>query len=179
MMPRSLTARASEQGKTLTPFAPLNTQLGLGEGPLRRLVRRDLLVVKPDATIRDTLFTLNQAGVQAGVVAENRDAPLGVVTLHDLVEAITLKKANLSDPSFTFMTAAPVVLPTDASVHRARVTMTRGRLSHLLLVESDGQLYNLLLPEDLPGFREGGAEELVERINLADNVDSMAEAAKA
>jgi CBS domain-containing protein len=179
MMPRSLTAGASEQGKTITPFAPLNTEFGLGEAPLRRLVRRDLLIVKPDATIRDTLFTLNQAGVQAGVVAENRDAPLGVVTLHDLVEAITLKKAKLSDPSFTFMTAAPVVLPVDASVHRARVTMTRGRLSHLLLVEPDGQLSNLLLPEDLPGFREGGAEELVDRINLADNVDSMADAAKA
>jgi len=179
MMPRSRNAKTSEQGKSPGPFAPLKTELGLGEPSLRSLVRRDLLIVKPDATIRDTLFTLNQAGVQAGVVADNPDAPLGVVTLHDLVEAITLKKASLSDPSFTFMTAAPVALPADASVHRARVTMTRNRLSHLLLVESDGQLYNLLLPEDLPGFREGGAEELVERINLADNVDSMADAAKA
>jgi len=179
MMPRSRTAKLSEQGKSLTPFAPLDSELGLGEPPLRRLVRRELLIVKPDTTLRDTLFTLNQAGVQAGVVAENPGAPLGVVTLHDLVEAITLKKARLSDPSFTFMTAAPVTLPADASIHRARVTMTRGRLSHLLLVEPDGQLYNLLLPEDLPGFREGGGEELVERINLADNVDSMADAARA
>jgi len=179
MMPRSDTAKASEQGKTVTPFAPLNAELGLGEPPLRRLVRRDLMIIKPDSTIRDTLFTLNQAGVQAGVVAENPTAPLGIVTLHDLVEAITLKKAGLSDPSFTFMTAAPATLPADASVHRARVTMTRGRLSHLVLIEPDGQLYNLLLPEDLPGFREGGAEALVERINLADNVDSMADAARA
>ena len=175
MMPRSSAVRAAGE-KTV---APLNTELGLGDPPLRRLVRRDLLVVRPDSSIRDALFALNQADVQAGVVAETPDAPLGVVTLHDLVEAVTLEKASLSDPSFTFMTAAPVTLPVDASVHRARVTLTRGRLSHLVLLEPDGQLFNLLLPEDLPGFREGGAEELVERINLAGNVDSMARAARA
>jgi CBS domain-containing protein len=174
-MPRSSAARTARE-KTV---APLSTEFGLGDPPLRRLVRRDLLVVRPDSSIRDTLFALNQAGVQAGVVAETPDAPLGVVTLHDLIEAVTLEKADLSDPSFTFMTAAPVTLPVDASVHRARITLTRGRLSHLVLLEPDGQLFNLLLPEDLPGFREGGAEELVERINLAGNVDSMANAARA
>lgn len=157
----------------------MNIEQEVGASGLRRLVRRDLLIVRPDTSIRDTLFSLNQADVQAGVVAENPDAPLGIVTLHDLVEAITLKKADLTDPTFTFMTAAPVALPIDASIHRARVTMTRGRLRHLVLLEPDGQLYNLLLSEDLPGFREGGAEELVERIDQADNVDSMADAARA
>jgi len=178
-MPRLRTARAAEQNKTVAALAPIDTGFGLGELPLRALIRRDVLTVRPDAKIRDTLFALNQAEVQAGIVAENPNAPLGVVTLHDLVEAITLKKAELDDPTFTFMTAAPAMLPADASVHRARVTLTRGRLSHLVLVESDGRLYNLLLSEDLPGFREGGADELVERIHLADNVDSMAQAASA
>ena len=179
MMPRSSAARVPERDRKLSPFAPVNIEQGMGESALRRLVRRDLLIVRPDTSIRDTLFSLNQADVQAGVVAENPDAPLGIVTLHDLVEAITLKKAALTDPTFTFMTAAPVTLPIDASIHRARVTMTRGRLRHLVLLEPDGRLYNLLLPEDLPGFREGGAAELVERIDQADNVDSMADAARA
>ena len=179
MMPRSSAARVPERDRKLSPFAPMNIEQRVGESALRRLVRRDLLIVRPDTSIRDTLFSLNQADVQAGVVAENPDAPLGIVTLHDLVEAITLKKAALTDPTFTFMTAAPVTLPIDASIHRARVTMTRGRLRHLVLLEPDGRLCNLLLPEDLPGFREGGAEELVERIDLADNVDSLADATKA
>lgn len=180
MMPRARAGRTSVQrNKRVESFAPLGVGPRYGEPALRELVRRDLVIIQPDTTIRDTLFTLNQAGVQAGVVADRPGAALGVVTLHDLVEAITLKKADLSDPCFTYMTAAPATLPVDASVHRARVTLTRGRLSHLLLLESDGGLCNLLLPEDLPGFREGGAEELVERINLADNVDSMANAARA
>ena len=180
MMPRARpTARDSVQRRRLPAIAPPGAGSRYGEPSLRGLVRRELAIIEPDWTIRDTLFTLNQAGVQAGVVVEPQGAALGVVTLHDLVEAVTLKTADLDDPCFTHMTAGPATLPADASVHRARVALTRGRLSHLLLLEADGQPYNLLLPEDLPGFREGGAEELVERINLADNVDSMAQAARA
>ena len=178
MIPTPRRRPATEAGRVLEPFALLHDAGGPGQTPLRLLVRRDPLVLRPDSVLRDALFGLNQSGGQAGIVAEEPDRPLGVVTLHDLVEAITLKKAGLDDPVFAFMTAAPVTLPADASVHRARVTMTRGRLSHLLLVEADGRLYNLLSPSDLPGFREGGAEELVENIERADNVDSMARAAQ-
>jgi CBS domain-containing protein len=179
MMPTAGDAKASGPQSQVASFPQLHTESGVGEIPLRKLVRRDPLIVKPDSNLRDTLFALNQAGVQAGVVAESADVPLGIVTMHDLVEAITLQKASLSDPTFAFMTAAPVTLPVDASTHRARVTLTRGRLSHLVLVDADGRLYNLLSPSDLPGFREGGAAKLVENINLAGNVDSMARAAKA
>lgn len=179
MMPRSRDVRTGKKGNGVTPFPPLGPETGLGEPSLRALVRRELLIVRPDSKIRDTLFALNKADVQAGIVADDPARPLGVVTLHDLVEAITLKRASLDDPTFTFMTAAPATLPADSSAHRARVTFTRSRLSHLVLVESDGRIFNLLLPEDLPGFREGGAEELIERINLADNVDSMSEASRA
>ena len=178
MMPRA--RRQAAPSSSVTAYASLDEiATGAGQAPLRRLMRHEPLIVRPDSTLRDTLFVLNQSGTQAGIVAERVDAPLGVVTLHDLVEAITLKKGSLDDPTFAFMTAAPVTLPADASVHRARVTLTRGRLSHLLLLEPDGSVFNLLSPGDLPGFREGGAEALVERIGLADNVDSMAAAAVA
>ncbi len=179
MMPKTRRAPSPERQSVSTSYPAMHGESGLGEIPLRRLVRGEPVIVKPDTSLRDTLFALNQSGAQAGVVAEHIDAPLGIVTLHGLIEAITLKEANLGDPTFAFMTAAPVTLPVDASAHRARVTLTRGRLGHLVLVEADGRLYDLLSPGDLPGFREGGAEELVERINAAGNVDSMARAAEA
>ena len=150
MMP---TARnhSSSQSSRLSTFPPIGSGTGLDDRSLRHLVRDEPLIIRPDSTLRDTLFALNQVAVQAGVVAEQLDAPLGIVTLHDVVKAITLKKADLGDPTFAFMTAAPVSLPADASVHRARVTMTRARLSHLVLVEANGRLCGLLAPSDLPG----------------------------
>lgn len=179
MMPSGHKAQGHPTMESTTSFAPYQAESGLGELSLRKLVGREPLIVKPDSTLRDTLFALNSAGLQAGVVAESADAPLGIVTLHDLIKAITLKKATIDDPTFAFMTAAPVTLPVDASTHRARVTMIRGRLDHVVLIEPDGRLYNLLSQSDLPGLREGGAAELINRINLAGNVDSMARAADA
>lgn len=179
MMPSPRRAGRQEPGRTLEAYSALNVDLGIGQIPLRRLVRRETVIIRPDSALRDTLFALNHSGSQAGVIAEDPSAPLGIVTLHDLVTAITVMHASLDAPTFAYMTAAPATLPVDASVHRARVTMTRGRLSHLVLVDSSGQLCGLLSPADLPGFREGGADELVEQIDLADNIDSMVEAARA
>ncbi len=179
MMPQTRRSTASAQPRPIASIQPLQVDLGMGEVPLRRLVRREPLVIKPDWTLRSTLFELNQAGLQAGVVAESVDAPLGVVSLRDLIDAITLQGAELTEPTFAHMTAAPATLPVDAPVHRARVAMIRRRLTHLLLVESDGSLHSLLSPGDLPGFREGGAEELIDGIVAAGNVDSMARASRA
>ncbi|MDJ0738411.1 MAG: DUF294 nucleotidyltransferase-like domain-containing protein [Gammaproteobacteria bacterium] len=176
MMPEADKARAPVS--SVSEYASLEDIVaGTSQSKLRSLVRDVPLVVRPDATLRDTLFSLSQTKVQAAVVAEAGSPPLGIVTLADLVEAIALRKGSLDDPTFVFMTAAPVCLPADATLHRARVTMTRARLGHVVLVEPDGSFVNLLSQNDLPGFREGGADELVERIGIADNVDSMARAA--
>ena len=176
MMPVTQPSRPT---KTLAEFRASHTAAGIGEIPLRELVNQELLIFKPDSTLRSTLFELNRVGIQAGVVALERDTPLGIVTLHDLVDAITRTGADLDDPIFLFMTAAPVSLPADSPAHRAKIALTRGRLSHVVLVEPDGQIFNLLSPVDLPGFREGGADALVQSIELSNNVDSMAKAAEA
>jgi len=162
-----------------TSFPSLGTDTSAGEVPLRRLARTPPRVLGPDVTLREILFLLNADGAQAGVVAEQPDRPLGIVTLKHLLHDISLRQADLEDPVYAHMTGAPATLPVDASVHRARVTMTRGRLDHLVLLEADGRIHSLLSPADLPGFREGGADELVARISHARDVDSMALAAQA
>ncbi|MCG8023130.1 MAG: DUF294 nucleotidyltransferase-like domain-containing protein [Candidatus Thiodiazotropha endolucinida] len=165
--------------KPLAEFKSAHMSAGIGDIPLRELAQNEPLIIQPETSIRDALFTLNRDDIQAGVVAQQIDAPLGIVTLRELIEAITLKRADLSEPVIAYMTAAPISLPVDAPAHRARVALTRSRLSHLVLLQSNGRLYNLLSHSDLPGFREGGAEGLINTVQHAGNVDSMANAAKA
>jgi CBS domain-containing protein len=55
--------------------------------------------------------------------------------------------------------------------------MTRSRPNHLLLTEADGRFYNLLSQSDIPGFREGGADELADTINAEKEIDAIASAA--
>lgn len=145
--------------------------------PLLSLIRRKSLIFGPETTLRETLTELNRAGTDAGVVAQNADTPLGIVTLRNLLDAITIQNGSLDDPVIAFMTAAPISLLADASVHRAKVLMTRNRFSHLLLIEPDGQFYNLISQTDIPGYREGGADELIDDITAAKDIDAMALAA--
>ncbi len=160
-------------------FLSLQTEAGLGEMPLRSLIRRCPLVFDPGTTLQEVLTALNQAGTDAGVVAENVCQPLGIVTLRNLLDAITLQGGSLDDPVISFMTAAPISLPGDAPVHRAHVLMTRGRLSHLLLSGAAGRIQGLVAPSDIPGHGEGGAGELTAWINGARDINSIASAAAA
>jgi CBS domain-containing protein len=158
-------------------FHSLHSDLGIGEIPLRSLSHRKSLIFDPESTIRETLIALNHTGIDAGLVAKNTDIPLGIITLRNLLDAITIQSGSLDDPVISFMTAAPVSLPVDAPAHRAKVLMTRSRLNHLLLTEADGRFYNLLSQSDIPGYREGGADELADKINTEKEIDAIASAA--
>lgn len=169
---------AGQTEKRKTIFPSMNTDNWVGEVPLRQLALGKPIVLKPNSTLRDAMIVLSGEHVSACVVAEQEDRPLGIVILNDLIRAVSLRHVDLEDPVYIHMTGAPATLPADASIHRARVAFTRSRLDHLVLVEADGRLLSLLSPSDLPGFREGGAVELVDSIMRANDVESMARAAR-
>jgi CBS domain-containing protein len=105
--------------------------------------------------------------------------PLGIVTLSDMVHVITFEGANLDEPVAEFMIGAPITLPADAPAHRAKVLMAKRNVRHLLLVESDGRLCNLVSQADLFGLQERGAQSLVDAVAVARDLDAMVKAADA
>jgi CBS domain-containing protein len=154
-------------------FLSLQSDFGIGEMPLRNLSHRKTQVFHPDTTLRETFIALNQTGADAGLVAQQTDAPLGIVTLRNLLDAVTVQGGGMDDPVIAFMTAAPLSLPVDAPVHRAKVIMTRSRLSHLMLTEANGCFSTLISQTDIPGFREGGADDLTDQINTAKDIETV------
>jgi len=158
-------------------FMSLHAEEGIGAIPLRSLSRHVPLLLAPDCSIRNALIALNSAASDAGLVAPGPAAPLGIVTVRHLVDAITLHNGTLDDPVIAFMTGAPPSLPADAPVHRARVLLTRSRCSHLLLLENDGQCSRLISQAEIPGFREGGGDVLAKTIGTAGDIASLAVAA--
>jgi CBS domain-containing protein len=154
--------------------AALPAASGLGDMTLRSLCRRPPLIFPPFNSLRETLAVLNTAGCDAGLVAETADTPLGIVTLRNLLDGVTLQGGGLDDPVIAFMTAAPLSLPADALAHRAKVLMNRCRLNHLLLTEADGGFFNLISQADIPGYREGGANELIDQIEAGRDIAALA-----
>lgn len=148
--------------------------------PLRTLARRPPLVVSPATSLRDTLYMMNQSRGDAVVIADQSSGlPLGIVTLRDLVHTVTFEGGGLDEPVAGFMTGAPITLPAEAPAHRAKVLMTKRNLHHVVLVEADGRLCNLISQRDLYALQAGGDETLVEAVAAARDVDAMLKAADA
>lgn len=152
---------------------------GMNEGPLRSLAQRPPLVTSPATPVRDAMLQMNRAGLDNIVVVdEESNLPLGIVTQKDLVHAIAFDGRGLEQPVALLMTAAPFTLPADAPSHRASVLMTKRKVRHVVLIEANGQLANVISRSDLLGMRGGGAELLAEAVTNARDVESMAEAAR-
>ncbi|WP_245621801.1 DUF294 nucleotidyltransferase-like domain-containing protein [Sedimenticola selenatireducens] len=153
---------------------------GFVEGPLRQLAPHPPLTLPPSATVREALAGMNQRQADTLVVVDDQEQlPLGIVTLNDLVYAITLDGGGLDEPVAGMMTAAPLSLPADAPAHRATVLMAKRGIRHIVLLEPGGRLYNVISRADLFGLRGGGADLLAESVTAAMDVGQMAQAASA
>lgn len=151
---------------------------GLARAPLRGLARRKPLLLGPETSLREVLYQISQGQEDAAVIADaDSGLALGLVTLRDLVHAISFEHVALDAPVAAHMTGAPLTLAADASIHRAKVLMAKRGVRHLLLSEPDGRLCGLIDQADLFGLRGDGAEGLVEAIAAARDIDAMPRAA--
>lgn len=168
--------REPEAATAASPY----TSYGLGDGPLHSLPRRPPLIVSPATSVRETLGLIDRNQCDAAVVADDDSGiPLGLITLSDVVLRISMAQGDLDEPVVAVMTAAPPTLPADAPSHRATVLMTKRYARHVVLVDRDGRVNNLLSQADLFGLRGGGAETLAETVAQAADVQAMIKAADA
>lgn len=171
-----ITSEDTDSANTSMSYA----YFGTSEGPLRSLPQRPPLKTPPSTSVRDAMLRMNQVGADHIVVVdEPSDLPLGIVTLSDLVHAIAFESGDLEQPVAVLMTGAPFTLPADAPTHRATVLMSKRNLRHVLLVEPDGHLCNVVSRAELFGMRGGGADALAEMVTTAVDVEAMANAADA
>ena len=173
---QSGTDPGAEKNLFNTPYS----HFGPSEGPLRSLPQRPPTTVSPTTSVRQALMQMNQVGGDTIIVVDvSSNLPLGIVTLTDLVYGISVEGSRLDEPIAGLMTGAPFSLPADAPAHRATVLMTKRGVRHVLLVEPDGRLCNVVSRSDLFGLRGGGAVALAERVTGAIDVKAMAQAADA
>lgn len=146
-------------------------------GGLTALLRRAPVHVLPEASIRDALKRMDAERVGAVVIADPALRPLGVMTLRDMIERVVLPSIDLDVPVVGVMTGGVVALPGDASPHLARLMLARHGLRHLVVTDGAGRLVGVLSRSDLYASRFAGSDDLVEAIQSARGVDSLAQAA--
>lgn len=150
----------------------------VADATLRSMARPRPLLATPATRLCELVYRMSQDQEEAAVVADpDTGLPLGLVTLRELLHAISFQDGGLDDPIAAHMIGAPLTLSADAPVHRAKVMMAKRKVGHLLLTESDGRLLGLVTQADLLGLRTGGAATLIDAIGAARDLDAMARAA--
>lgn len=172
--------KTSTEGTESAPGKVADTYFGQSEGPLRLLPKGPPLSAPPSTSVRNAMMRMNETRADNIVVVdEPSNRPLGIITLSDLVHAITFWGLDLEQPVAALMTAAPFTLPADAPTHRATVLMTKRNVRHVILVEPDGHLCNVVSRADLFGLRGSDAEALAESVTTTMDVATLAKVAAA
>lgn len=137
----------------LPPESALGTQLA-------QQMRVDTPICGPEVSLRDALERMRDQRADALVIADADARPLGVFTLHDLLDRVTLPGLSLDCSVASVMTPDPVGLPPGAIALEAATLMAEHRVNHLCVVER-GRFKGLLREQDLFSARQ------LELVNLS------------
>lgn len=111
--------------------------------------------VPADASIREVVITLADAGISAAPVLDDAERPIGVISVTDLLqaeaEARTREEREILFERMTareLMTPRPLTIGPDATVREAAQQMLYAEIRRLF-VEAEGRLVGVVSEADL------------------------------
>ncbi|TAK87248.1 MAG: CBS domain-containing protein [Betaproteobacteria bacterium] len=139
--------------------------------PLRSLLKRSAITCPGELTLEQAAGIMRREEVGSLVVVDAQSRPIGVVTTHDIVQAVALGASARAVAEV--MTRSPVSLPGHALAYEAAVAMLAQRIRHVLVVE-DGRLVGVVSERDLFSLQRLGFGELAMEIRLAADLGTLA-----
>ena len=142
------------------------------EAPLSSLRLRMPDTCAPDTPILEAARILGTSGELSVVVVNEAGNPLGVFTLHDLVNRVILENGDLMAPTSDVMSIGLVTLPLEANGYEAAQAMAEHGLRQILVVDR-GQLKGAISERDLFAAQHMSIGQLSARIRKADSIEAL------
>jgi CBS domain-containing protein len=98
---------------------------------------KDVVTIRPDATVRELLALLAQHNIGAAVVSGDGTAVDGIVSERDIVRQLDGNDAALGSTVADIMTSEVQTCEVSSSLDEVRNTMTQGRFRHLPVCDGD------------------------------------------
>jgi CBS domain-containing protein len=140
--------------------------------PLASLIRREPVSCSPDTPLREVLKTMHSMGIGSMVAVDEQKKPLGVFTLHDVLNRVTLPGIDLNVPFSSVMSPNPRTLPPHAMAHDAALVMAKYGFRHIL-IEEDGVLKGLISEKDLFSLQRVGLRQISSTIRNAAELETL------
>jgi CBS domain-containing protein len=116
--------------------------------PVRDLIRRKVVVIEPDDSVKLAAQRMEDKLVGCLVVIDG-DKPVGIVTDRDLALRVVAKELPPTTPVKEVMTADPITIREDASLFELTKTFRDSAVRRLVVVDKDGKLVGLISVDDL------------------------------
>jgi CBS domain-containing protein len=142
--------------------------------PLRSLVKRAPVTCAAELTVAEAAALMRAEEVGSLVIVDAASRPLGIVTTHDIVDALATEGSSRSVTNV--MTRDPFTLPAHALAYEAAVAMIAQHIRHVLVTE-DGRLAGVVSERDLFSLQRLGFGELAMEIRLAASIEVLAQLA--
>ena len=144
--------------------------------PLRSALARSPVSCSPGTPIAEVLATMQAQRIGSMVVVDEKQAPIGVFTMPDVLSRVALPGAAPQTPISELMTRAPVTLEEEATLADAALAMARHGIRHVV-VTRDGRFAGVVSERDLFALTRASLARTAERIRAASALPELVAAA--
>ncbi|HWR97622.1 MAG TPA: DUF294 nucleotidyltransferase-like domain-containing protein [Candidatus Methanoperedens sp.] len=141
--------------------------------PLSAVVRRPPVTCLPSDSIESALRTMSTEALGSLIVTGGEREPLGIFTLHDLLNRVALQRKDLADPISSVMSPVRVMLPSRATAYDAALEMVRQGTRHVIVVDQ-GKVTGIVSEKDLFDLQRLSLRQLSSEIKGAPDVAALA-----
>lgn len=141
--------------------------------PLAHLVRRSPVTCSANTPLQQAVGRMHAERVGSIVIVDAAEKPIGIFTLHDLLDRVAAKNVSLATEVAKVMTSSPVVISAQATAHEATVVMTQRSIGHLCVIEN-GRLVGVVSERDLFSLQRIGLVHLTRAVTHAPDIQTLA-----
>lgn len=133
---------------------------------LSGLPRRQPLACGPATPLAQALAAMHERHVGSVLVLDAAQAPLGILTRHDILGRVTLPQRALTTPIAEVMSSPLHTLTTEHTLQDAALAMARHGIRHLPVTEG-GRVVNIVSERDLFALQRLSLKQLSTQIRAA------------
>ncbi|MDD5240965.1 MAG: DUF294 nucleotidyltransferase-like domain-containing protein [Sulfuricella sp.] len=143
---------------------------------LSAIIRREPVTCAPETAIREVLAIMHSLGIGSMVIVEEEKRPVGIFTLHDVLNRVALAQLDLDQPISAVMSSTPRTLPPQAFAYEAALEMAKHGFRHVLVAEH-GKLVGIISEKDLFSLQRVGLHQVSSAIRSAGSVEALKQSA--
>ena len=159
-----------------TQYAQSNAEQQSLASSLSAIIRRAPITCSPQTSVRRVLAQMHESRIGSMVAVDDAGRPLGILTLHDVLERIALPQIDLEQPVIGVMTTQLTALPPQALAYEAALMMATHGFRHLLVVDNE-RLVGLVSEKDLFALQRVGLRQIGSTIRHAHHPEELQQAA--